>query len=141
MNTQSHYPSLFLLLNVHDALWYRVKENNVEQLASYTDEKDTFEDHEGGFGRGSGEPDIMNAQKKEETEHNFKQIVERTAEIWEAHEFKLLTVAIHERFKNIFLNELNRGLHGVEPNFIFGNRTKAGKKEVLELFKESLKVV
>ena len=141
MQTSSHYPSLFLLLNVHQARWYRVDENKVEELQSYSDEKDSFEDHEGQFGRGGGEPDVMNAQKKAEVETNFKDIAEKTAEIWKENGYEHLAISIHERYKNQFLDELGKAVGDVEPLIVLGNRIKAGKKEILELFKKSLQVI
>lgn len=142
----THYPSLFLLLNVHSAIWYRVEENKVEQLAIFEDEKDRYQDREGFFGRtgtagGRGEPDVINARRKAERDTNFKDIAAKTVEVWKADGYKHLIVALHERFKNIFTSDLAKVLKNARPKFVFGNRTKAGKKEILEMFKESLKVV
>jgi len=141
MPNNNHYPSLFLLLNVHEAVWYRVEENKVEEVASYKDEKDSYEDHEGQFGRSGGEPDVLNAQTKNEQVHNFREIATKTATIWKENGYVHLTCALHERLKNQFLDELKKVLNDVSPKLIFGNRTKAGKKEVLEMFQDSLKVV
>jgi hypothetical protein len=139
--TQSHYPSLCLLLNIHEAVWYRVEENRVEALASYAVEKDSYEDHEGGFGRGGGEPDVVTSLRDEEERHNLREIAEKTAELWRAGGFVHLTCVLHERFKNHFLEEIKKALPNVEPKLLFGNKTKADKKEILALFKDSLKVV
>jgi hypothetical protein len=138
---QAHYPSLFLLLNVHKAHWYRVNENGVEELGAYHDKKDTYEDHEGGFGRHGGEPDTINALRKEEMHHNLRAIAEETASLWKGGGFVHLTCAVPEQHKGLMGDELDRVLPGIKVAWLFGNYATSEKDDVRRLFGESLKVI
>lgn len=143
----THYPSLFLLLNVHEAHWYRVHEDRVEEIVQYEDKKDTYLDREGFFGNTGkgvvgrvGEPDVMNARREEERHHNLREIAEKTALIWKEGGFVHLTCAVPEQHKGLMHDELERALPSVKIKWLYGNYTGANEPKVLAFFKESLKV-
>jgi hypothetical protein len=142
-----HYPSLFVLLNTHEAKWQRLTEDRAEQIHTTVYEKEKFSDHEGltkSSGRDSsrgGTSDLTNQQREFETLQNTTDIVKQTVGFWKAEKFVHLACAVPKELKNLVAEEFKKALPGVEVKYIFGNHTYLDQDKVRELFRESLKVV
>lgn len=137
-----HYPSLVAVLSAHAARWYRVEnEKIIQEVGRYEDKKDTYEDHEGRFGRTGGEPDTLNARRSEEERQNFRAIAAKTASLYSADAFVHLVCAVPDHHKGLAHSELDAALDAGAIRWVYGDHTKSSKKDILALFKKSLKSV
>lgn len=148
MVTTSHYPSLFVTMNTHEAVWYRINERSTEKIRDASLKKESYTDHEGFFassGRGvsmsGGEPDVVTRLRDEEERVNMRGLVKQTAEIWKQEKFVHLVCAAPKQLKNLAAKELKKLLPSVPAKYVYGNYTYETKKRIRELFQESLKAV
>jgi len=143
----NHYPSLFVILNSHEAKWQRMTEDRAEQIHAITYEKEKFSDHEGlmeSSGRDSshaGTTDHTNKQREHEAVANTTDIVKQTVGFWKAEDFVQLVCAVPKDLKNLVAEEFVKVLPGVEIKYVFGNFTYLDQGAVRELFQKSLLVV
>ena len=142
-----HYPSLFVILNTHEAKWQRLTEDRAEQIKTITYEKEKFSDREGlveSSGRDSsrgGATDSTNQQRELESVKNIVDIAKQTAVFWQAEKFVHLVCAVPKELKNLVAKEFEKVLPGVEIKYIFGNYTYVDQGKVRELFRDSLKFI
>ncbi len=146
---QSHYPSLILVLNVHEARWYAVEEDGLTLNSSLSDEKDTYTDRESFFGmpkRGGkvpgGEPDVKTARDANEQHHNLRKIVEQTADVYRKQKppYQHLVCAVPEQYKNEIADEFAQALPGVSVRYVYGNYVNEGQQRAQSLFEKAIRV-
>lgn len=144
----SHYPSLFVTLNTHEAVWYRIAENKTDKIRDTSLKKERYTDHEGffassgrGVSMGGGEPDMVTRMRDQEEEKNMHELVKQTVAVWDEDLFEHLVCAVPDQLKNLAAKEFKKLLPSVPVKYLFGNYTYETKKRIRELFQESLKVV
>lgn len=143
----NHYPSLFVILNSHEAKWQRLTEDRAEQIHTVAYEKEKFSDHEGlmeSSGRNSshaGTTDDTNKQREHEAAANIADIAKQTVGYWKAEDFVHLVCAVPKDLKNLVAEEFAKALPGVEIKYVLGNFTYLDQGAARELFQKSLKTV
>ena len=143
-----HYPSLMLLTGGHRSQWYKVEENKVELLAEFETEKITYSDNEGtavksssGKGVRIGGTDNRSERRTEEEKSHLVETAKKTIDLWSKEKYEHFVVTLPDYLKNEFVDLLNNKLPEKSIHLVMGNFSHAGKAEVMELFKNSLKQI
>lgn len=149
-----HYPSLLVVTNREDTLWYEVKRDEVEKLGEFQTEDPKFSDNEGHFEKGaksgqtgqsetfaSGSVREEGPHKKHAAEVHLKEMAKKTRKKWEDKNYQHLMVARPGAIKQLVDKSFDKQNLNIDYKEIEGNYTHASKQQLLDLAKDSLKVV
>lgn len=147
MQNRSHYPSLLVVTSTEEVYWYKVFSDRIKKLDEANTEEWSLSDKEGHFEKsthgetlGSAGIDIENAEDKRVIEKHTKKVAEKTKELWDS-KYKHLMLLAPDYLKNFVEDELEEKLNLSDFNYLEGNYTHESEDKLLELAKESLKVV
>lgn len=145
MNNKEHYPSLFLLASGHEAKWYVINGNKAELIHEFDIPKVTFSDKEGlSMAGGSdmarmGGTDLTSAKREQERDLHMKEIVERTTKYWQEKDYVHFCYALPSRFKNMFYDEVTKGMDKADVHYFEGNYTHSPLGKIPDLFLQCLR--
>ncbi len=141
-----HYPSLLLVINTHQAVWFHVaEEERIQPIEAHIQPKEHFSDKEGRSQTGlrntnarSGMSDLTNHERIHETNTHILAISHHTAKLWRHGSYVHLMIIAPETLKWTLFDHLNTTLPGISPVFIPGNHLQDDEETLKSLFKEGL---
>ena len=147
MQNRSHYPSLLIVTSTEEVKWYKVFSDRIKKLKEATTNEWNLSVKEGHFEKstkgktlGTTGIDIENAEAKQIIEKHTKKVAEQTKELWDS-KYKHLMLLAPDYLKNFVEDELEEKLNLSDFDYLEGNYTHESEDKLLELAKESLKVV
>lgn len=126
---KKQYPALFLVYSTEEARWVDMEKSTEYEIASYRDLYDRYSDCEGRFGTNNrrgmsnkgGEPEVLNARKRDHVLHHIRTIAQKTAEYWRQGHYAVLGFIAPEQIKNILKKELQKYLPQIPLKEIYGD--------------------